>query len=75
MVGSNCCIKEPATDLDGIMAYQGWELQVAWTANAFVTVEEYRFASSGNLREKNTVLPVRVICADYPNWQNGILLP
>ena len=28
MVGSNGCLKEPspATDLDGIMAYQGWEL-------------------------------------------------
>ena len=48
MAGSNCCLKEqsPATNLDGIMAYQGWELQVAWTANGFVMVEEY---SSGNL--------------------------
>ena len=45
MVGSNSCLKEqsPATDLDGIMAYQGWELQVALTegltANGFVMVE------------------------------------
>ena len=28
MVGSNGCLKDPspATDLDGIMAFQGWEL-------------------------------------------------
>ena len=54
MVGSNGCLKEQslATDLDGIMACQDWGLQVArspQTAIGFVTVEEYCYASSGNL--------------------------
>ena len=49
MVGSNSSLREPspATDLDGIMTCQGWGLQVA----GFVTVEEYRYACSGNLRK------------------------
>ena len=27
------------------------------------------------IRYKDTVMPVPVICADYPNWHNGILIP
>ena len=27
------------------------------------------------IKYKNTVMPIRVICADYPNWHNGILIP
>ena len=47
MVGSSGCLKEqsPATDLDDIMACQGWELQVARTSNRFVTVEDYHSTS------------------------------
>ena len=49
MVGSSGCLKEQssATDLDDIMASscQGWELQVARTANRFVMVEDYHFTS------------------------------
>ena len=65
-VGSNSCPTwrepSPATDLDGIMACQGWGLLVVRTVNGFVTV----------------VNPVRVICADSddycdPNRYNGIL--
>ena len=43
--------REPsrATDLDGIMACEGWGF-VARTAKVFVTVEEYRNASWGDLR-------------------------
>ena len=48
---------EPATDLDGRMACQGWGLEVARTTNGFFTVEEYRYASSGNLRQ-----------FDYASW-------
>ena len=52
MVGSNGCLREPspATDLDGIMASHGWDLEAARTATGFVTVEEYSFTSCGNLR-------------------------
>ena len=43
MDGSNDYLREPspATDLDGIMACQGWGLEVARTGNSFVTEEHF----------------------------------